>query len=72
MTLNKALEKLEEISPNENKGENELLDKNIPMAKTSKEVTIYISASENSDITDEDSGDETDVRLSSLTGKQLL
>ena len=42
MTLDEGLEKLEEISTGKNKGENELLDKNIPIAKTSKEVTSYI------------------------------
>ena len=72
MTLNEVLEKLEKISPSENEGENELLDENIPIAKTSKEVTIYICPLENGDITNEDSGDETDVRLSNLPGKQLL
>ena len=72
MTLDKVLEKFEEISPSENEGENELLDENIPITKTSKEVTTYISPPENGDVTDEDSGDETDVRLSSLAGKQLL
>ena len=41
MTLDEVLEKLEEISPSENESENELLDENIPIAKTSKEVTIY-------------------------------
>ena len=72
MTLYKVLEKLEEISPSENKGENELLDENIPIAKTSKEVTIYMSPPEKGDLTDEDSGNETDVQLSNLPGKQLL
>ena len=71
-TLDEVLEKLEEISPREHEGENELLDENIPKAKTSKEVTIYTSPPENGDITDEDSVDETDVRLSNLSGKQLL
>ena len=72
MTLDKVLEKLEEISPSQNEGENKLLGENIPIAKTSKKVTVYISPPENGDITDEDSGDETDVRLSNLPGKQLL
>ena len=72
MTLHEVLEKLEEISLIENDGENELLDKNISVAKTSKEVAIYISPLENGDITDEDSGDETDVKLFNLPGKQLL
>ena len=40
MILDEVLEKLEEISPSENEGENKLLDENIPIAKTSKEVTI--------------------------------
>ena len=72
MTLDEVLEKLKKISHSENKGENELLDENIPIAKTPKEVTIYISPQENGDITDEGSRDETDVRLSNLPGKQLL
>ena len=72
MTLDEVLEKLEKILPSENEGENELLDENIPIAKTSKEVTVYLSPPENGDITDEDSGDEADVRLSNLPGKQLL
>ena len=42
MTLDEVLEKLEEISPGKNEDENELLDENIPIAKTSKEVTSYI------------------------------
>ena len=71
-TLDKVLEKLEEISPSGNEGENELLDENIPIAKTLKEVIIYVFTTKNSDITDEDSRDETDVRLSNLPGKQLL
>ena len=54
MTLDKVLEKFEEISPSENEGENELLDENIPITKTSKEVTTYISPPENGDVTDED------------------
>ena len=72
MTLEEVLEKLEEISPSENEGENELLDENIPIAKTFKEVTMYTSLPENGDIADEDSGNEMNVRLSNLRGKQLL
>ena len=72
MTLDEVLEKLEEISPSENEGENELLDEHIPIAKTSKEVTICISPPESGDITDEDSGDEIDVRLFNLPENQLL
>ena len=70
--IGRVLEKLEEISPSENEGENELLDENIPIAKISKEVTICMFPPENGDITDEDSGNETDVRLSNLPRKQLL
>ena len=72
MTLDEVLEKLEEILPSENESENELLDEHIPIAKTSKEVTICISTPENGDITDEDSGDEIDVRLFNLPENQLL
>ena len=72
MAFDEVLEKLEEISPSENEGENELHDENISIAKTSKEVTIYISPPKNDDVTDEDSGDEIDVRLSNIPGKQLL
>ena len=70
-TLDKVSEKLEEISPSENESENELLDENVAIAKTSKEVTIYISIPENGDITDEDSGYETYARLSNIPGNQI-
>ena len=60
-----------EILPSGNEGENKPLHKNIPIAKALNEETIYIYPSKNDDVTDEDSGDETDVRLFNLPGKHL-
>ena len=41
MTLDEVLDELEEIFLSGNEGENQLLDKNMPIEKTSKEVFTY-------------------------------
>ena len=69
MTLDEILYNLEEVSLNRDESENELLDENMPLAKTSKKVAIYISPMKNGDITDKDPGVETNFQLSNLRHK---
>ena len=65
-----VLNDLKEISPSGDVGENELLDENMPIAKTLKEVTTF--SPKNDNITDKDLGKKTDVRLPNLPQKHFL